>query len=97
MYGLEAIHQANGWAMAAAGACIVLSGLAVLSFLISMLPRLTRLFEKQPTPNKSPITTPTEASPQKETAPEKLPEKLEEGAALYAGPHSRFGNGILFG
>lgn len=47
MYGLAAIEQANGWAMAGAGACIVLTGLAVLSFLISLLPKLTGSFEKK--------------------------------------------------
>jgi hypothetical protein len=31
MYGLAAIEQANGWAMAVTGAGIVLTGLAVLS------------------------------------------------------------------
>jgi hypothetical protein len=72
MYGLAAIQQANGWAMAAAGASIVLTGLAVLSFLISLLPRLTRLYEKKanetvvapaPEPEKTP--TPPAASPHK--------------------------------
>ena len=48
MYGLAAIQQANGWAMAGAGACIVLAGLSVLAFLISMIPRFTGLFEKKP-------------------------------------------------
>jgi hypothetical protein len=47
MYGLAAIEQANGWAMAVTGAGIVLTGLAVLSFLISLLPRLTNIFEKK--------------------------------------------------
>ena len=47
MYGLEAIEHANGWAMAGAGACIVLTGLSVLAFLISMIPRLIELFEKK--------------------------------------------------
>jgi hypothetical protein len=50
MYGLAAIQQANGWAMAGAGACIVLTGLTVLSFLISMIPRLTGLFEEKKQP-----------------------------------------------
>lgn len=80
MYGLAAIQQADGWAMAGAGACIVLSGLAVLSFLISLLPRLTGLFEKQPAPEKAP---PTEPSPKKELVPETLPDNLDAVAALY--------------
>jgi len=64
MYGLAAIEQANGWAMAATGAGIVLTGLAVLSFLISLLPRLTSLSEKKATdtaapPVLEPAPTPT--------------------------------------
>jgi hypothetical protein len=70
MYGLAAIEQANGWAMAAAGAGIVLTGLAVLSFLISLLPRLTSIFEKKatdtaaaPVPEPAPTPTPQADAP----------------------------------
>ena len=84
MYGLAAIQQANGWAMAGAGACIVLSGLAVLSFLLSMLPRLTALFEKKPTREESPPAPPVEDGPPKVTVPETLPYNLEAAAAAYA-------------
>lgn len=37
MYGLEAINHYNGWAMAFAGTLIVMTGLTVLSFIISQL------------------------------------------------------------
>jgi len=80
MYGLAAIQQANGWAMAGAGACIVLSGLALLAFLISMLPRLTGLFE----PKILPVST-----EQKQTevpsaiVPEKLPADVNAAALIY--------------
>ena len=84
MYGLAAIQQANGWAMAGAGACIVLSGLTVLSFLISLLPRLTALFEKKPVPEKVAPAPPVEDGPQKATVPETLPDNLEAAAAAYA-------------
>jgi len=47
VYGIKAITAANGWAMAVAGACIVVSGLAVLSFVISQLHKLVALFEKK--------------------------------------------------
>ncbi len=40
MYGLEAIQAQNGWAMAFTGAVIVMTGLAVLSFIISQLHRI---------------------------------------------------------
>ena len=45
MYGFEAISHHNGWAMAIAGALIVMSGLAVLSFIISQLHRVVELIE----------------------------------------------------
>ena len=80
MYGLTAIQQANGWAMAAAGACIVLLGLAVLSFLISMLPRISSLIEKDPKPEPSlPVEKPQAVKP----APETLPDDLEVVAGIY--------------
>jgi len=55
MYGLEAIQQANGWAQAGAGACIVMIGLAVLSFLISLVPRLAGFFEEKPLKKDEPV------------------------------------------
>ena len=80
MYGLAAIQQANGWAMAGAGACIVLSGLAVLSFLISMLPRFTALIEKEPKPDHPiPAAKPQAVKP----VPDKLPDDLESVAGIY--------------
>jgi Na+-transporting methylmalonyl-CoA/oxaloacetate decarboxylase gamma subunit len=80
MYGLAAIQQANGWAMAGAGAAIVLIGLTVLSFLISLIPRLTGLFEE-----KTPIENASETKKTKtETVvPEKLPENIEAAARIY--------------
>lgn len=80
MYGLTAITQANGWAMAGTGACIVLSGLAVLSFLISMIPRLTGLFEEKPQKQKE-AAEPT-LSPAV-TVPAKLPDDIEAAVAIY--------------
>ncbi len=47
MQGLAAITAHNGWAMAATGACIVITGLAILSFIISQLHRILGLFEKK--------------------------------------------------
>jgi hypothetical protein len=80
MYGLAAIQQANGWAMAGAGACIVLIGLAVLSFLISMIPRLTGFFEERTHPpnEKSEIATKT-----KKIVPDKLPDDLRAASTIY--------------
>ena len=47
MNGLEASNASNGWAMALAGASIVLCGLTVLSFAISLIPKILALFEKE--------------------------------------------------
>lgn len=45
MYGIDAISAANGWAMAIAGAIIVMIGLSVLAFVISQLNRVADLLE----------------------------------------------------
>ena len=80
MYGLAAIQQANGWAMAGAGACIVLVGLAVLSFLISMIPRLTGLFEEKAA---APVDTGTETAPPKIIVPERLPDDIQAASTIF--------------
>jgi hypothetical protein len=80
MYGLAAIQHANGWAMAGAGACIVLVGLAVLSFLISMIPRVTGYFEEKTHP---PVEKAETATNPKMIVPEKLPEDLDAAATIY--------------
>jgi hypothetical protein len=48
LYGLDAISANNGWAQALAGGCIVLAGLAVLSFIISIFPKIISWFEPSP-------------------------------------------------
>ena len=45
MYGIQAINAHNGWAMALAGALIVMSGLSVLTFIISQLHKVLALLE----------------------------------------------------
>jgi hypothetical protein len=80
MYGLDAIQQANGWAMAGAGAGIVLCGLTVLSFLISMIPRITGAFEKKATPQVETVPTPEQP---KNIVPERLPDDNNAAAAIY--------------
>jgi hypothetical protein len=47
MYGFEAIAAHNGWAQAATGAVIVMGGLATLSIVISFLPKIFSLLEKE--------------------------------------------------
>jgi hypothetical protein len=89
MYGLAAIQQANGWAMAGAGACIVLLGLATLSFLISLIPRLTGLFEEKARP---PVETAVTAAKPKMVVPEKLPDDLEAASTIYISLTDELGN-----
>ena len=74
MFSLESISANNGWAMALTGALIVMSGLTVLSFIISQLHRLVALIEK-----KEPL--PQTAAP--ESVPEIFPDSLDKVAALY--------------
>lgn len=47
MYGIDAINAVNGWAMALTGALIVMSGLAVLSFVISQLHKVIDFMESR--------------------------------------------------
>ena len=47
MYGIEAINHHDGWAMAVAGALIVMSGLSVLSFIISQLHKVAAFIENR--------------------------------------------------
>jgi hypothetical protein len=50
MIGLEAISAHNGWAMAVTGTLIVMSGLALLAFIISQLHKVIGIFEKKKGP-----------------------------------------------
>lgn len=80
MYGLEAISAHNGWAMAFAGACIVLTGLSVLSFIISQFPRFVSIFEKDEkvaAPSEAPEPAP------KPLAETEMPAETDAAAELY--------------
>jgi hypothetical protein len=59
--GIDAITANNGWAMAITGACIVMSGLALLSFVISQLHKIIALTEGKAKKHSPP--TPEPASP----------------------------------
>ena len=75
MFSFELIAANNGWAMALAGALIVMTGLTVLSFIISQLHVVVEVLEKkEPAPQK-------EAGPAR--VPAKFPDSLDEVAALY--------------
>lgn len=79
MYGFEAISANNGWAMAFAGALIVVSGLAVLATVISQLHRVAALLEQ---PRRKPTQRPEPPS-QKPSAPPKLTFSIEAEVQHY--------------
>lgn len=60
MYGIEAINHHNGWAMAAAGALIVMFGLSVLSFVISQLHKVVAMIENWANKKTQPVETKVE-------------------------------------
>jgi Na+-transporting methylmalonyl-CoA/oxaloacetate decarboxylase gamma subunit len=57
LYGLEAINEHNGWAMAVVGAAIVFSGLVILSFAISQIKRILSFFENRNQPQETAAAT----------------------------------------
>ena len=79
MYGLEAISAHNGWAMAFAGALIVISGLVVLSAVISQLHRVAALLERSP---KVDVAAETE-KPVKKPPPARAVFSLESEIDVY--------------
>ena len=81
MYGLQAISAYNGWAMALAGALIVISGLGVLCFIISQLHKAVALLEKSPPPDggKTPLSDTHRAL----AIPDRMPDDLHQVAAFY--------------
>jgi len=83
LYGLEAISANNGWAMAITGPLIVMSGLIILSIIISQLHKLVAILDKkakQPTepPTKSKVKSKDEIS-----VPRILPNDILETAKIY--------------
>lgn len=58
MLGIDAITANNGWAMAFTGACIVMSGLALLSFVISQLHKIIALTEGKEKKHSIPMPEP---------------------------------------
>jgi hypothetical protein len=64
--GIDAITANNGWAMAFTGACIVMTGLAFLAFVISQLHKIIALTEgkvkKQSIPKPEPEPPPVDLS-----------------------------------
>ena len=83
MYGLEAINYYNGWAMAVAGGLIVMTGLAVLSAVISQLHKMVGIIQK--TPKKTVGDEPAEEPTRQPTPfiPDTCPANIDEAAGQY--------------
>lgn len=79
MYGLEAINAYNGWAMAIIGPLIVMTGLTILSIIISQLHKLVAILEKK----AEQITEPPVTSKDEISVPCILPNDIFETAKIY--------------
>lgn len=79
MYGLEAITAHNGWAMAIIGPLIVLSGLTILSIIISQLHKLVAIIEKKDKPTTEPAAKPKDEI----SVPNVLPTDISKTAEIY--------------
>ena len=79
MYGLEAISAYNGWAMAITGPLIVMSGLIILSIIISQLHKLVVIFDKK----TKQTTEPPIKSKDEISVPKILPNDILETAKIY--------------
>ena len=83
MYGLEAISANNGWAMAITGPLIVMSGLIVLSIIISQLHKLVTIFDKKAKQTTEPPTKSKVKSKDEISVPKILPNDILETAKIY--------------
>ncbi|MBI9083856.1 MAG: OadG family protein [Desulfobacterales bacterium] len=81
MYGIQAINAANGWAMAITGAMIVISGLALLSFIISRLHKIIDWMDKPKGNNGLKDNRPD--TDRALVIPEKMPSSHREVAGFY--------------
>ena len=83
MYGLEAISANNGWAMAITGPLIVMSGLIILSIIISQLHKLVALFDKKAKQTAEPQVKSKVTSKDKISVPRIFPNDIPETAKIY--------------
>ena len=87
MYGLEAINNANGWAMAYTGAIIVFSGLVVLSFVVSQLNKVLGFWENfmsKFNQNHTPVQTEEAQDEDTSVIPHRFPADINEAARYYS-------------
>lgn len=80
MTGFEAITHHNGWAMAIVGATIVISGLAILSLIISQLHKVVGLLDKK---NDPPVANVTEKETRAEENRAACPSDIQITLELY--------------
>ncbi|MCP3873448.1 MAG: hypothetical protein GY699_09890 [Desulfobacteraceae bacterium] len=87
MYGFEAINDNNGWAMAITGPLIVMSGLIILSIIISQLHKLVAIFDKKAEQTTEPPIESKAKSKVKSkdeiSVPKILPNDILETAKIY--------------
>ncbi|MEN8211621.1 MAG: OadG family transporter subunit [Thermodesulfobacteriota bacterium] len=83
MYGLEAISANNGWAMAITGPLIVMSGLIILSIIISQLHKLVDIFDKKAKQTTEPPIKSKVKSKGEISVPRILPTDILETAKIY--------------
>ena len=86
MFGFDAIEAHNGWAMALAGALIVMAGLTVLSFVISQLHRIVDLLEyrrRKHEQTQDDVQTGTGVDAQPVIIPQPSVEDILESASAY--------------
>jgi hypothetical protein len=83
LYGLEAISANNGWAMAIIGPLIVMSGLIILSIIISQLHKLVAIFDKKAKQTTEPPTKSKVKSKDEISVPKILPNDILEIAKIY--------------
>ena len=83
MYGLEAISAYNGWAMAIIGPLIVMSGLTILSIIISQLHKLVAIFDKKAKQTTEPPTKSKVKSKDEISVPKIFPNDILETAKIY--------------
>ena len=83
MYGLEAISAYNGWAMAITGPLIVMSGLTILSIIISQLHKVVAIFDKKAKQTTEPTVESKVKSKDEILVPNILPNDILEIAKIY--------------
>jgi hypothetical protein len=89
--GIDAITANNGWAMAFTGACIVMTGLALLSFVISQLHKIIALTEGKEKRHSVPEPEPAEPAVDLSAAEIDLIDDVPAAARFYSSLTSDLG------